>query len=578
MFLHPKHPLQRRYEALRAYLAEGLSPREIQRRFGYSPASIHVLAVRFRKEGVALYFRDFVRRGPHDRPVVGPLREEILELRRQGLSGRDIAERLTARGRPISHPTVWLVLKEEGIGRLPRRTRAQREAPLKDPPPVADVGELDLSPGREVACRAPLLLLFAPFLVRMGFDPKVTAAGFTGTGMIPYSSYMRALLALKLLHRRRKIHVMPIAEDEGLGLFAGLNVLPKTTALSDYSYLVGPEPARQLLTSVVKAREGMGAYPSRTFNLDFHPIPHHGDPGNSRLENNYATRRGKAVPSVLAAFSQELDSREMVYSQANVMRDEQAEEVLRFVEYWMGITGAYPAEVVFDAHMTTHRVLAELEKRGITFLTLRERQPKEVARLQTLPESAWTKVKVEIEGRKYPTPRVVDERVEVRDYPGTIRQIAAMDLGKERPMLLLTNDTRRKPGTLLTRYARRTLIENGLGEQVEFFHMDALSSSVRIKVDLDMVLDVIGSACYRWLGSQLKGYEQAKARRVWDAFLDRPGWIELTKTEVVLKVPRFSRGPVLLESCVARDPTPIPWLGGRALRVEVTRRKKPTGW
>ncbi len=78
--------------------------------------------------------------------------------------------------------------------------------------------------------------------------------------------------------------------------------------------MVGPEPARQLLTSVVKAREGMGAYPSRAFNLDFHPIPHHGDPWNSRLENNYATRRGKAVPSVLAAFSQGLDSREMVYS------------------------------------------------------------------------------------------------------------------------------------------------------------------------------------------------------------------------------------------------------------------------
>ncbi len=260
------------------------------------------------------------------------------------------------------------------------------------------------------------------------------------------------------------------------------------------------------------------------------------------------------------------------------MRDGQAEEVLRFVEYWKGITGAYPAEVVFDAHMTTHRVLAELEKRGITILKLRERQPKEVARLQTLPESAWTKVRVEIEGRKDPTPRVVDERVEVRDFPGTIRQIAAMDLGKERPMLLLTNDTRRKPGTLLTRYARRTLIENGLGAQVEFFHMDALSSSVRIKVDLDVVLDVIGRACYRWLGSQLKGYEQAKARRVRDALLDRPGWVELTETEVVLKVPRFSRGPVLLESSVARDPTPIPWLGGRALRVGATRRKKPKGW
>lgn len=578
LFLHPGHPLQRRYEALRAYLVEGLSPRGVQRRFGYTPASIHVLAVRLRKEGVAHYFRDFVRKKARDRPVVRPLREEILELRRQGLSGRDIADRLTAQGRPISHPTVWLVLKEEGIGKLPRRTRAQREAPPKDFPPVADVNELDFSPGRKMACRAPLLFLFAPFLARIEFDRKVASAGFTGTQMIPYNSYMRALFALKLLHRRRKIHVMPIAEDEGFGLFAGLNVLPKTTALSDYSYLFGPKPARQLLTSVVKAREAMGAYPTRTFNLDFHTIPHHGEPEISRLEKNYATRRGKSVTSVLAAFAQELNSREMVYSQANVMKKEQADEVLRFVEYWKGITGEYPAEVVFDAHMTTHRVLAELDRRRITFLTLRERQPQEVARLRAIPESSWVRVKVETEGRKYPTPRVVDERVKVSDYPGTIRQIATMDLGKEKPMLLLTNDTRRRAGTLLTRYARRTLIENGLGEQVEFFEADAASSSVRIKVDLDVVLNVVASAAYRWLGSQLRGYETAKARRVWEMFLDRPGWIELTETEVVVTVPRFNRGPVLLESLASSDPTPIPWLGGRLLRVEVTRRKKPTGW
>ncbi len=228
--------------------------------------------------------------------------------------------------------------------------------------------------------------------------------------------------------------------------------------------------------------------------------------------------------------------------------------------------------------MTTHRVLADLDRRGITFLTLRERQPKEVARLRQVPASSWTSVEVETEGRKYPTPRVVDERVEVRDYPGKIRQIAAMNLGKESPMLLLTNDTRKKPGTLLTRYARRTLVENGIGDQVAFFHVDALSSSVPIKVDLDVAPSVVGSAAYRWLGSQLRGYETAKARRVWETFLDQPGWVKLTEKEVVVKVPRFSRAPVLLDSRACRDATPIPWLGNRTIRVEVTRRKKPKGW
>ena len=580
-FRQPSHPLHRRYEALRAYLFEGVPLAEAARRFRYRPRSLLVIASRFRRGFLPPFFRD-IPHGRKDRPVATPLSEAILALRRQNLSITDIARTLTAQGQKVSFSTVWHVLEDAGQSRLPRRTAAERGGRRRRPsllrPPVADVEEHDLSPGREVACRAPLLLLFAPFLARVDFDRLVRRAGFTGTRMIPASSYLRALFALKLLHRRRKSTVMPIAEDEGFGLFAGLNVLPKVTALSDYSYLFGPGPVRSLLAGMVKAREAMGAYPTRSFNLDFHPIPHHGETAHSRLEHNYATRRGKAVPSVLCAFAQEWEGREMVYSQANVVREEQAEEVLRFAEYWKGLTGAYPKEVVFDAHMTTHRVLADLDRRGITFLTLRERQPKEVTRLRTLPPSAWTTVEVEIEGRKYPTPRVVDERVEVRDYPGKIRQIAVLDLGKETPMLLLTNDPRKKPGTLLTRYARRTLIENGIGDQVAFFHVDALSSSVRIKVDLDVALSVAGSAAYRWLGSQLRGYETAKARRVWETFLDQPGWVELTEKEVVVKVPRFSRAPVLLESPVCRDPSPIPWLGDRTLRVEVTRRKKPRGW
>jgi hypothetical protein len=576
-FLQPDHPRHRLYEALRAYFIDDLTAPEVARRFGYRPASVKVMASRLARDELGPFFSD-PPRGWQRAPVADDRREAILALRRQNLSILDIADRLTAEGRKVSYHTVWRVLRQAGVRPLPKRTRDQIAAAVpRDPLPVADIESFDLSPGREVECRAPLLLLFAPFLSRLGWDTVVTEAGFTGTRMIPAPACLRSLLALKLLHRRRKNQVMPVAEDEGLGFWAGLNVLPKTTVLSDYSYLFGPEPIRRLLASVVKAREGMGAYPTRSFNLDFHPIPHHGDPEVSRLERNWATRRGKAVRSVLSAFAQEWEGREMVYSRANVVKEEAGEETLRFVEYWKEITGAYPHEVVFDAHMTTHRVLAELHRRGITFLTLRERQPKEVARLRALPASAWTTVAMEIEGRKYPTPRVVDERVEVSDYPGRVRQIAALDLGKEEPTLLLTNDRRRKPASLLTRYARRTLIENGLGEQVEFFHVDALSSSVRIKVDLDVVLSVVASACYRWLGSQLKGYETAKARRVWETFLDRPGWIELTEKEVVVKVPRFSRGPVLLESSATRDSTPIPWLGNRRLRVEVTRRKKPKG-
>ncbi len=574
-FRRPLHSLQRRYEALRCYFLEGLPAAEVARRFRYTPHSFEVLASQFRQGLLPPFFRD-IPHGRKDRPVAEPLREVVLRLRHEEqLSVIDIAERLRAEGRPISFHTVWLLLREAVVGRLPKR--ATRDRPPLLPLPVSDVGEVRGVAGREVECRAPLLFLFAPFLEAVGFETLVRRSGYPGTSMIPAPVYLRSLLALKLLGRPRKSHVMPIADDEGLGWFVGLNVLPKTTALSDYSYRVGDRPHRALLRGLARARKKMGAYASRSFNLDFHTIRHYGDTEYSRLEKDYVPRRSQSVPAVVSAFAQEWESRELVYAQANLLKGEKADEVVRFVEYWKTVAGEPPKELVFDAHMTTHAGLAELNRRGILFLTLRERRSKEVDRIRSLPEERWKRVELEIEDRKYRFPRVVDERVEISDYPGTIRQLAARDLGREEPTLLLTNDRRHGPAQLLTRYARRTLIENSLGEQVHFFHVDALSSSVRVKVDLDVVLSVAASAGYRWLASQLKGYETATARTVWEKFLDRPGKVVLTDQEVVLKVRRFSRAPVLLDATSVEERPPIPWMGNRRLRLEVTGDLKLRG-
>ncbi len=570
-FLHPRATNHRRYEVLRAYFIDRLSTEEIARRFAMVPGSVRVLATLFRQGKVGEFFRDTA---PHKRGGAlydVPLKEAILDLRTQRLSVYDIARRLRRLNRPVSHQTVWMVLKEAGHERLAKRSTRQRALPPKLPLPHADKDGVALAPGRAVPCRAPLLFLFAPYLERIDFDTLVRKARYRDTPRIHNTSYLRALLALKLLAVPRRNHVMPIADDPGLGLWASLNVLPKTTALSDYAYFLGPAPHRALLRGVVRARSELEAYPTRSFNLDFHPIRHFGDPSVSRLEKDFVTRRGQAVNVVVSAFGQELGSREMVYAKANVLKEEKPEQVLEFVRFWRETRGEAPLELAFDAHMTTHGVLAELDHRGITFLTVRERRPKEVARVLAVPSDRWESVKVDIESRLYQTPRVLDEEVEISGYPGRIRQIAAMDYGKDKPTFLLTNDRTRRPGTLLTRYARRALIENNLGEQVHFFHVDALSSSVRIKVDLDVVLSVVASGAYRWMARQLKGFETATAATIWSQLLDRRGTVELTDDEVVVKVRRYSRVPVLLESKVSRDPTPITWLGGRRVRLEITR-------
>ena len=51
---------------------------------------------------------------------------------------------------------------------------------------------------------------------------------------------MRSLLALKLFGNARHSRVMSSVFDEGLALFAGLNVIPKRSYLTEYSCRIDP--------------------------------------------------------------------------------------------------------------------------------------------------------------------------------------------------------------------------------------------------------------------------------------------------------------------------------------------------
>jgi hypothetical protein len=59
---------------------------------------------------------------------------------------------------------------------------------------------------------------------------------------------------------------------------------------------------------------------------------------------------------------------------------------------------------------------------------------------------------------------------------------------------------------LITRYAQRMLVENAISDAVRFFHMDALSSAVGLKVDFDMALLVMAIGVYRRLTRRMRGY------------------------------------------------------------------------
>jgi len=173
--------------------------------------------------------------------------------------------------------------------------------------------------------------------------------------------------------------------------------------------------------------------------------------------------------------------RAFCYSNANLRKGEEAEEVFNFIAFWKRTHGELPRHLVFDSRLTTHANLARLDKMGISFITLRRRSPRLLKEIVLLPRSAWRTIELDVPTRKYRTPRVFEQKVSLAG--ATFRQLFIQDLGHDEPTILLCNQHRLSAKKLITRYAQRMLIENALSDAVRFFHLDALSSAVGLKID-----------------------------------------------------------------------------------------------
>jgi hypothetical protein len=378
--------------------------------------------------------------------------------------------------------------------------------------------------------------------------------------MVPATSALLSLLTLKLLDKERRSHVNDFNFDEALGLFAGLNVLPKKSLLTEYSYRTARANQRALLAGWVKALAGQLFPEANTFSLDFHPIPHRGD--DTGLEQHFIPLAGKAQPSVLSFFALEQDSRVLCYANANLTRGEQAGEVMRFVEFWHELTGSDPAWLYFDSRVTTYPELSRLAQRGVWFITIRRRGAAVVRRLRRLSASSWQPAVIDTPKRYHRDIRYVDERVRLADYEGPIRQVAVDGLGNEQPTLLLSNNEEETARNLIIRYAGRNRVEDGLGSAVNFFHLDCLSSEVRLNVDLDCALTVLANGCYRWLGRRLKGFEKTQPKQLYRAFVETAGVVEVREDRVAVTLDRRSHNPILREAALDHDAPPVPWLRG----------------
>jgi len=559
VFLAPQNTTHRQYEALRAYFVDRIPAREVAERFGYTYGSFHQLAHQFRQQPARRFFAEPPRPGTKSATSV---RDQVIELRKQNQSVYDISQALKKEGIDRTPAAIAAVLQQEGFAKLPRR--ADDERPQGTKPTAADRADaraLNLAP-RVVRTNFGGLFLFLPAMVEMGFDRVIERCDLPGTKALPAAHAVRSLLALKLFGTERHTHVMSAVLDEGLALFTGLNVIPKRSYLSEYSARIAPTRYPKIMRHWFDAMTGLGLQHGSSFDLDFHTIPFHGE--DAFIEKHYVSKRSRRQKGILAFLAQDGDKRFFCYANSDLRKDQQNDEILRFVEFWKERTGRLPEELIFDSKLTTYENLHQLNKQGVSFVTLRRRNPQLVHELMARPRSAWRQIELESVSRQYRTPRILDEQVSLDKYTGPIRQIAITDLGHEQPTLLLTNQLKKSAAKLVGRYAQRMIIENNIEDGVNFFHMDALSSAVALKVNCDLQLTLMASSLYRYLAQKIgNGYETVKARNLFRKFINATAALHIDERVITVQLQKRAHNPLLMASGLDKTSVRVPWLHRR---------------
>ncbi|MFQ5901691.1 MAG: transposase [Thermodesulfobacteriota bacterium] len=562
-FLHPTDLMQRRYEALRASFVDGLSAEKVAHRFGYSVHTVNALRRDFKSSSLPPFFQPLIKGPKQPRPSTLQCKERIIELRKQNYSIDEIEEVLLRKGFTITAKTIHQILQAEGFAKLFRRTHAERKAALqraKEPTETADVK--DFATHRMVKTSYGGVFLFIPLILDLKLDSIFSDTDFYGSKQIPRINYLMSFMALKLIGKERLSHVVDLNFDYGLGTFAGLNVLPKVAAMTQYSYRNSHKLVVTLLKRWNVVLKDKGYIQGKHINLDFHSIPHWGE--ESQLENHWVPTRGKAMKSVLSFFAQDLDTTYVCYSNGHLSKEEAPDEILNFVSFYQESHGKYPECLVFDSKLTTYKNLNTIDKEfGIKFITLKRRGKnilQEIRKIKT-----WKKVRINNPTRKHQLLKIHESTITMRDYEGPIRQIVVTGTGRELPMLIVTNDFETKAKKIIETYALRWLIENNLQENIDFFNLNALSSPVIVKVDFDIAMTLIANTLYKTLSSKFKLFDKSKPKTTYRNLVEGNAKIAISPGKVEVRFGKKSFNPMIMDWVSSLPKIKVPWMNKRTL-------------
>jgi hypothetical protein len=111
-------------------------------------------------------------------------------------------------------------------------------------------------------------------------------------------------------------------------------------------------------------------------------------------------------------------------------------------------------------------------------------------------------------------------------------------------------------------------VENVIAEAIKFFHLNALSSPILVKVHFDMLLTMLADTCYSMLAQKLRGFESCDTPKVYRHFVRGRATVVIQDGTVRVTFPRKAHNPILRNAPWHRLPSTISWLGGASLQLE----------
>jgi transposase len=561
---------QRQYEAVRAVALENQKISDAARIFGYKTTSLKTLINQI-KTGKRKLFPE-KKRGPKKRHVSKTVIKKIIEIRRTDqLNSNEIADKLNVEKINICSRTIQRILTDAGFPKLRRRTNKERGITKKGTWISKRSGKLDvknLSPF-STECQIAGLFFFVPYIIESGILSVIKNCFLPESNDIEATHAALSMLALKLIGWERLSQINSFDTDRGLGIFAGLNLLPKAAYITSWSYRMNETECQDFQKKTIACFDKKyDFYKAGTINLDFHTIPHYGE--KSELEKVWSGAKNKVLKGSNTFLAQDGESDCIIYSNANIPRKTASCEIQNFVNYWIDIKGVVNETLVFDSKLTNYSMLNDLDKQGIKFITLRRRGNKIYDNINEIPKESWEKETLNIPKRKYKKLRVHEHKIKLDKTESNLREIVITNNGREKPTFVITNDFEMLRKTILTIYAHRWHIENTLSELVHFFKMNALSSPIMVSIHFDMLWTIIAHTIYATLRNELKGFEKNRANNIFKKFINMPGRIVYDGKEFVVKIRKRAVTPVIKSVEKLNQSVKVPWLENKPLRIEWT--------